>query len=125
MNKILIVDDNQPAADGLVKLLAAMGWKAQALYSGQELLDHLRSEEAAVAFIDIGMPEMDGYATVVALRAFGHMLPVVALTGYGQQEDKDKAMAAGFDAHLTKPIGAAELRATLSELLPDAVALPR
>jgi CheY-like chemotaxis protein len=119
MKDILIVDDNQAAADGLVKLLTAMGWKAQAIYSGIALLEYLKAEEASIAFIDIGMPEMDGYATVVALRAFGHMLPAVALTGYGQMEDKEKALAAGFDAHLTKPIGAAELRATLSELLPD------
>lgn len=117
MQKILIIDDNQAAADGLVKLLKAMGHHAQALYSGMELLDYLKSDHAAIAFIDIGMPEMDGYATVVALRAFGHTLPAVALTGYGQSEDKEKAMAAGFDAHLTKPIGAAELRATLGELL--------
>jgi two-component system CheB/CheR fusion protein len=118
MSKVLIVDDNNAAADGLVKLLKAMGWDAQALYSGAELLDHLSEKSADIAFIDIGMPEMDGYATVVALRAFGHTLPAIALTGYGQQEDIDKALAAGFTAHLTKPIGAAELRTALAEFLP-------
>jgi CheY-like chemotaxis protein len=119
MKKVLVVDDNQPAADGLVKLLAAMGWEAQALYSGSALLEYLKTSEAGIAFVDIGMPEMDGYATVVALRANGHDLPAVALTGYGQQEDKDKALAAGFTAHLTKPIGAAELRLALAALLPS------
>ncbi|MDB5265871.1 MAG: hybrid sensor histidine kinase/response regulator [Parcubacteria group bacterium] len=117
MKKILIVDDNQAAADGLVKLLKAMGWEAQALYSGAELIEYLHDTEASIAFIDIGMPDMDGYATVVAMRAFGHTLPAVALTGYGQQEDKEKAIAAGFTAHLTKPIGAAELRLILGELV--------
>ena len=119
MKKILIVDDNEEAADGLAKLLKAMGWDTQALYSGAALLEYLKKDTADIAFIDIGMPEMDGYATVVALRAFGHELPAVALTGYGQQEDKDKSMAAGFTAHLTKPVGAAELRLTLAALLPN------
>lgn len=119
MKKVLVVDDNQAAADGLVKLLIAMGWSAQALYSGGELLEHLKTNEAGIAFIDIGMPEMDGYATMLALRAHGHELPAVALTGYGQQEDKDKAMDAGFTSHLTKPIGAAELRLALAALLID------
>ncbi|MDB5237723.1 MAG: sensor hybrid histidine kinase [Parcubacteria group bacterium] len=119
MKKILIVDDNQAAADGLAKLLKLMGWDAQALYSGGELLDYLSLKEADLAFIDIGMPDMDGHATVVAVRAFGHTLPTVALTGYGQQEDKDKALAAGFTAHLTKPVGAQQLRETLAALLSD------
>ena len=119
MKKILVVDDNQAAADGLAKLLKAMGWESEAMYSGADLLNYLSEKQADLAFIDIGMPDMDGHATVVAVRAFGHMLPTVALTGYGQQEDKDKAMAAGFTAHLTKPAGAQELRDVLSLLLPE------
>jgi CheY-like chemotaxis protein len=117
MKKILIVDDNTVAADGLARLLVAMEWDAKALYSGEELLDYLKGVEADAVFIDIGMPEMDGYATVVALRAHGHVLPAIALTGYGQQEDIEKALASGFNAHLIKPAGAAEIRAVLAELL--------
>ncbi len=119
MKKVLIVDDNEAAADGLAKLLKAMGWDAYAFYSGAELLEYLKEHKADIAFIDIGMPEMDGYATVVALRAFGHTLPAVALSGYGQQEDKDKALQAGFTSHITKPAGAAELRLALTALLPN------
>lgn len=118
MKKVLIVDDNRAAADGLARLLKAMGWDAVALYSGPELLSYLEKDAADIAFIDIGMPDMDGHATVVALRAYGHQLPAVALTGYGQQEDKEKAFAAGFSTHITKPVGAAELKAILEEFIP-------
>ncbi len=115
--KVIIVDDNEAAADGLVRLLKALGWDAQALYSGRDLLIHLEKEMADIVFVDIGMPEMDGYDVIEEIRARNYTLPVVALTGYGLTEDKQEALSAGFTAHLTKPIGAAELKATLEELL--------
>lgn len=115
--KVIIVDDNEAAADGLVRLLKALGWDAQALYSGRDLLIHLEKEMADIVFVDIGMPEMDGYDVIEEIRTRNYTLPVVALTGYGLTEDKQEALSAGFTAHLTKPIGAAELKATLEELL--------
>lgn len=117
MKKVLVVDDNQAAADSLVKLFRALQWDAEALYSGQALLDHLRSEVPAIVFVDIGMPDMNGYETIIAVRAEGYQMPAVALTGYGQADDKDKAIEAGFTAHLTKPVGVDEFRAVLAELV--------
>jgi CheY-like chemotaxis protein len=117
MKKVLIVDDNQAAADGLTRLLKAMGYEAQAVYSGTEFLELLPIANADIAFIDIGMPVMDGYETVRNVRKEGHLFPIVALSGYGQSEDKENALACGFNSHLTKPVGVQEIRATLAELL--------
>lgn len=117
MKKILIVDDNQEAADGLVRLLKALGWDAFALYSGKELLSTVSTLDADMAFIDIGMPDMSGYEVVAELRINGMYFPVVALTGYGQEEDIDKALAAGFTAHLTKPAGSKELTDMIAKFI--------
>ncbi|MBA3789356.1 response regulator [Patescibacteria group bacterium] len=115
--KVLIVDDNRLAANCLVRLISALGWNAQAFYSGSDLLTYLYDQHADIAFVDIGMPEMDGYEVVNEIRTRGYILPVVALSGYGLQEDIEKALSAGFTAHLTKPVGALEFKAMLSELL--------
>ncbi len=115
--RVIIVDDNQAAADGLARLLKALGWNAKALYGGRDLLALLARETIDIAFVDIGMPEMDGYDVIAEIRSQGYTLPVVALTGYGLTEDKQEALAAGFTAHLTKPVGAAELKETLAALL--------
>ncbi len=68
--------------------------------------------------LDIGMPRMDGYEVVQELRARGYDKPVIALTGYGLEDDKQKAFAAGFTSHLTKPIGIADLQAVFKETSP-------
>ncbi|MBU2103892.1 response regulator [Patescibacteria group bacterium] len=117
MKHILVIDDNQAAADGIVRLLKALKWSASAQYGGKQALEYLKDNHVDFAFIDIGMPDMDGHATVVAIRAAGHEFPAIALTGYGQQEDIDKALAAGFTAHLTKPVGVEEIRASLEKHL--------
>ncbi|KND50883.1 MAG: two-component system, cell cycle response regulator DivK [Parcubacteria bacterium C7867-007] len=117
MKKLLVVDDNQAAADGLVRLLNALGWDASALYTGKEVLEHVRIYTPDLVFIDIGMPDMSGHDVIVGLRAHGFTFPAVALTGYGQAEDKEKALAAGFNAHLTKPAGMEEFKTVLAELL--------
>ncbi|KND49573.1 MAG: two-component system, cell cycle response regulator DivK [Parcubacteria bacterium C7867-008] len=117
MKKLLVVDDNEAAADGLVRLLNALGWETSALYAGKDVLEHVRADEPDLIFIDIGMPDMSGHDVIVGLRAHGFTFPAVALTGYGQVEDKEKALAAGFNAHLTKPAGMDEFKAVLAELL--------
>jgi two-component system CheB/CheR fusion protein len=117
--KVLIIDDNKVAADGLKMLFKAMGWNAQSIYSGRELLEFLSTESATIAFIDIGMPEMNGYEVIQEVRARGFSLPAVALTGYGQTEDIEKALSAGFTAHLTKPAGIQDFKRILSELKLD------
>lgn len=117
---ILIVDDNIQAADALVKLFNKLGGYAEARYSGEETIAHTDIEKFDVILLDIGMPRMDGYEVVKTLRERGLTRPIVALTGYGLIEDKQKASSAGFDAHLTKPIGIKELRELFASLFPVA-----
>jgi CheY-like chemotaxis protein len=71
-----------------------------------------------VAFLDIGLPDHDGYAVAVALRAsLGRQVPLVALTGYGQPADRERARGVGFDAHLLKPVTPDQILETLGRLL--------
>ncbi len=114
--KVIIVDDNRAAADVMVRLLIALGLDAEAFYSGPEFLEYIKDAEPDVLFIDIGMPIMDGYAVIRSLRESGYTVPAVALTGYGFEEDKTKALEAGFTAHLTKPASAMQIRTLISEL---------
>lgn len=120
-HKILVVDDNVLAANLLVKLLNKLGHEAVALYSGVEALAYAGLPDFDIIILDIGMPDMDGYTVVRSLRARGIKTPVFALTGYGLLEDKQKALAAGFTTHLTKPIGIKELGEAFRAFLPAAV----
>ncbi len=117
LKRIVVTDDNRPAADGMVRLLNALGFDARPVYSGNDLLSTLALGGTDLALIDIGMPEMDGYEVAREIRKRGYMLPIIALTGYGLPEDKEKAEKAGFTRHLTKPAGASDLRTALEELL--------
>ena len=116
LTRILIVDDNMPAADGLAKLMNRIGMQAEARYSGKEALEIADPESHDVFLLDIGMPEMDGYELVKRLREKGIRSPIIALTGYGLEGDKQKAYDAGFTAHLTKPIGLQEIRELFEKL---------
>lgn len=122
--KILVVDDNIEAADMLVKLLNALGNDTEALYSGVDALALTKEVLSGfnIIFLDIGMPTMDGYEVVKTMRSLGLKTPVIAITGYGLAEDKQKALSAGFTAHLTKPIGIKELSSTFREFLPAPLA---
>jgi CheY-like chemotaxis protein len=98
-----------------VRLFSALGWIATARYSAREALATTDELHPDIIFSDISMPEMDGYDYVRALRQSGHTdLPVVALTGHGLEEDRAKAIAAGFNDHLTKPAGVVDLRRIVS-----------
>lgn len=116
--RVLIVDDNNKAADILVTLLNKIGAHAEACYSGEDALAHESLFNFDVIILDIGMPYMDGYAVVHSLRALGIKIPIIALTGYGLLEDKQKALAAGFTTHLTKPVGIKEVTAAFREFVP-------
>lgn len=118
LTKMLIVDDNIPAADGLAKLMNRIGVQAEARYSGREALKIAHPAVYDMILLDIGMPEMDGYELVKLLRERGIRSPIVALSGYGLSDDKRKAREAGFTAHLTKPVGLQELRDLLASLCP-------
>src|SRR3990167_3999396 len=116
--RVLVVDDNVQAADSLVKLMNKIGARAEAVYSGAAALAHKQLAEFEVILLDIGMPHMDGYEVIRALHARGiPPPPSIALTGYGLREDKQKALDAGFSAHLTKPVGIKELSEAFRTLL--------
>jgi CheY-like chemotaxis protein len=115
--RILVVDDNAPAADSLVRLLNKLGANAYAAYSGHEALGSEQLHMVDLFLLDLGMPQMDGYELVTALRKRGISAPIVALTGYGLVDDKQRAMKAGFSSHLTKPVGLSELNSLFERVL--------
>ena len=101
--RVLLVDDNADAAATTARILELFGHEVQVAHTAAHALDLCRRFQPAVAILDIGLPDMDGYALAAAIRATGLAPRLVALTGYGQQSDIDRALEAGFDAHLTKP----------------------
>jgi signal transduction histidine kinase/CheY-like chemotaxis protein len=112
--KVLVVDDNRDAADALARLLTVLGFFARAAYSAESAIALGKQGDFDAIILDIGMPQMDGYEIAKKLRADGFSKMLVALTGYGQAEDKLKARNAGFDHHITKPPHTEELRTILN-----------
>ncbi|WP_307719275.1 hybrid sensor histidine kinase/response regulator [Pseudoduganella armeniaca] len=118
--RVLLVDDNEDAAVTSAALLRQIGHDVHVAHSAAEALALGRRHPPAVAILDIGLPDMDGYALAAALReeAGASPLRLVALTGYGQKADVERARAAGFDVHLTKPASADDLRRALAPAVP-------
>jgi signal transduction histidine kinase len=110
-HRILVVDDNRDAADSLAELLGLMGASASVAYGGEEALSAMTAHPPTIAFLDIGMPVMDGYELAARVRASDALAGVtlIALSGWGQVSDRDRIMAAGFDHHLIKPAGVQQL----------------
>jgi signal transduction histidine kinase/ActR/RegA family two-component response regulator len=114
--RILVVDDNRDAADMLNQLLEATGHQVAVAYDGEEALQQAVSFKPQVGLLDIGMAGMDGYELARRLRNDARVsdLFLVAITGWGQEEDRRRALSAGFDAHLTKPADPDALDALLT-----------
>ena len=104
--RILIVDDNRDAADTLGALLEIQGHEVAKAYNGAQALDIAPAFHPQVVILDIGLPDMSGFDVATMLRASPSTAGslVIALSGYGQQPDKQLALQAGFDGHLTKPV---------------------
>jgi PAS domain S-box-containing protein len=104
--RILVIDDNRDAADSLALMLRADGHEVRAGFSAEDALALARDWRPEVLLLDIGLPVMDGYEVARRLRADAPTagLRLVALTGYGQPQDIQRSAAAGFDAHLVKPV---------------------
>ena len=124
--RILVVDDQPDMADCVALLIETLGHQARAVYDGATALAIARSEAPDVMFVDIGMPGITGYdvARQVRLRSDLSHVRLVALTGYGRDEDRSRAVEAGFDLHLTKPVADATLRSVLSEFGPAPATKP-
>jgi len=103
--RILVADDNQDSADSLVSMLALMGHEAVAVYTGADAVEKASSYRPDVVLLDIGMPTLDGLEAARRIRGqpWSNGAVLVALTGWGQEEDRLQAKKAGFDFHLTKP----------------------
>jgi PAS domain S-box-containing protein len=104
--KVLVADDNRDAADTLALLLESRGYEVVVAYSGVQALEVGRRHRPRAAILDIGMPELNGYETARRIRqeAWGRHALLLAVTGWGQENDKEQTRAAGFDHHLTKPV---------------------
>jgi PAS domain S-box-containing protein len=115
--RILVADDNQDAADSLAMLLEAAGHEVRTAHGGESALSVASTFQPAVALLDIGMPDLDGYEVAKRLRSTpeGKSMHLIAITGWGQEEDKRRALGAGFDFHLTKPIELHQLEVLLDE----------
>jgi CheY-like chemotaxis protein len=114
--RVLIADDNQDAAESLAMLLALEGCEVRTAYDGQAAVAVAQLFRPQVALLDMAMPKLDGCATARALKQqrSGAELCLIALTGRGQEQDKRQTDAAGFAAHLTKPVDPARLRKLLT-----------
>jgi PAS domain S-box-containing protein len=119
--RVLVVDDNRDAALSLAMLLRLLGHDVQTAHDGHEALQLLKGSVPDLVFLDIGMPEMDGYEVARRIRGTPGLSNVVlaALTGWGQQEDRRRSAEAGFDHHLIKPVEADILGNLLSRLAAD------
>ncbi len=115
---ILVADDNADASDSLAAMLMLHGHRVRIAYDGEQALAALLAERPQVALLDIGMPGLNGYDVARRLRAqpWSDRVRLVAITGWGQEHDRANALAAGFDAHVTKPVDVGTLLATLRAL---------
>jgi CheY-like chemotaxis protein len=109
--RILVVDDNRDAVEALALLLQLAGHTIRTAHDGLEALEVADTFEPEVVLLDLGMPKMDGYETARQLRQRfpDRRLTLVAVTGWGQQQDRQRTADAGFDVHLVKPVTEADL----------------
>jgi two-component system CheB/CheR fusion protein len=120
--RVLVVDDNRDAAESLGMLLRLWGHEVRTAHDGRSGLKAALSYRPQVVLLDIGLPGLDGYEVARRLREeFGGAALLVAMTGYGREEDRRRAEEVGFDAHLTKPADPAALRSLLAGWTPPAV----
>jgi len=117
--RVLIVDDNKDAAASLARLLGALGKESRVAHDGASALAAFGEFQPQVLFLDLGLPGMDGIETARRVRALPDAKDCVfiALTGRGEQEDRQRTAEAGFHAHLLKPLKVDQLEATLEKLL--------
>jgi CheY-like chemotaxis protein len=116
--RVLVVDDNVDAAESIAMLLSLEGYEVRSVHAAAEALDAAQTFQPHLVLLDIGLPGMDGYEVARRLRAQQRVesMRVVAITGYGQQSDRERAREAGFDEHLVKPVDPDALHEVLGEV---------
>jgi CheY-like chemotaxis protein len=115
--RILVVDDNQDGADLMAILLKLQGHAVEVAHDGVSALKSAAAFDPDVVLLDIGLPGLDGYAVATQLRDTATRRPpcLIAMTGYGTDEDRQRTQAAGFDHHIVKPIEPTELNVLLAQ----------
>jgi signal transduction histidine kinase/CheY-like chemotaxis protein len=114
--KILVVDDNTDSALSMAMLLRMYGHEVEVAHDGPTAIETASSLRSDVVLLDLGLPRLDGYQVCQRLRQHGFdRMRIVAMTGYGSQEDRRRTREAQFDAHLVKPVGFEELQQLLAE----------
>lgn len=119
--RVLIADDNRDAAESLAILLEIDGHEVRTAFTGREAIALAQELKPHIAFLDIGLPDISGYEVAQALRATAaasHPIKLVAVTGWGQAEDKQNAANAGFDLHFVKPASPDRLKSVFESLVP-------
>jgi CheY-like chemotaxis protein len=116
--RILIADDNRDAADSLAIMLRLMRHETQKTHDGEDAVQAVTAFQPDIALLDIGMPKLSGYDVARHIRgqSWGKKMVLVALTGWGQEQDKRRATEAGFDHHMTKPVSMDALQKLLASL---------
>jgi hypothetical protein len=122
-HRVLVVDDNVDSATSLTMLLQTMGFEAESAHDGMEALEAVERLAPDTVLLDIGLPRLNGYEVARRLRERGGRQLLIALTGWGQEEDRERARAAGFDHHLVKPVDLEQLSRIL-QANPQAAAQP-
>jgi len=119
MEKVLVVDDNRASRDLIRAILKPVRCEIVEASHGQQALDLIQQEHPDLVLLDIDMPGMDGITVVKRIRENQSLagLPVVAVTAFAMEGDREKGMAAGFTAYLTKPVRVALLRQQVQHLL--------
>jgi CheY-like chemotaxis protein len=114
--RVLVADDNRDGADIMALLLQQSGYDVSVAHSGPDALTAAAQNKPEIAILDIGMPGMNGYEVAQRIRreAWGKQMLLIALTGWGQEDDRRKAFDAGFDHHLIKPIDPQALEALMA-----------
>ena len=114
--RILIVDDNQDTAESMARLLQYSGHEVQTAYDGPSAIEAARAHRPDVILLDIGLPGMSGHEVAARLRRDAVLKGsvIIAISGYGQEADRRRSLAAGFDSHLVKPVDFDVLRALLA-----------
>ncbi|GAB3790506.1 hypothetical protein GCM10028818_60760 [Spirosoma horti] len=117
--RILVIDDNVDAALMMTRLLKLKGYETHSRNDGRAGIEAAESLQPSAILLDIGMPHLDGYETCRLLRqqSWGQAMVVIALTGYGQEEDRQRSLEAGFDGHMVKPVDLAMLTERLRDLI--------
>lgn len=119
MKRILVADDNAVSRELIREVLLKDNYEVIEANNGREALEKVRQHQPDLALLDIQMPELDGNAVILELRADPRFerLPVAALTAYAMQGDREKALSLGFSSYITKPINIPAFRTQIAKLL--------